>query len=501
MKRKTIVSSLILLLVFIFFYSQDNAGKQDHIDSLIKIVDARKGASKSKPMDLIRLYNEIYFQSNVIDYQEGMLEALRGMSVIYMGQQNYHLALQKVSAGKIFAEKIQDYSAWASLLITEGMIYTDIDYPKLSRISLGQGLALVEEMPENDLKRKRKAIIYRTMSRNVKKDYTSAVSDSIIFYLNKGYYEAKNISSLKERNSYLSSFSMDFASLYWENNQITKSELYLSKFHLYSKDVNNKSDYIYYYGLKGKIENKKKNYMQALDYFEKSVALINRYNVYLKALGDDYADMAESYRGLGDHENESIYALKAKKIADEFTKSEKKSLDHELQAKTKIIHNKWENRQKYILTGTLLLIVMGVIFFITISNKKRAAVSLNNGNFTDENAVFLNQKLGHEKNVRNGELADLKELIELAKNDDKSFYIQFSRVFPRFEEQLLAINSQLTYSEIEYCALIKLRFDTKQIAKFKNVTIDSVKSKKYRLRKKLDLLPSDDIYIMISGIG
>jgi DNA-binding CsgD family transcriptional regulator len=45
-------------------------------------------------------------------------------------------------------------------------------------------------------------------------------------------------------------------------------------------------------------------------------------------------------------------------------------------------------------------------------------------------------------------------------------------------------------SDLEYCALIKLDFNTKEIAQSKDISIRTVESKKYRLRKKLNL-PED----------
>ncbi len=77
----------------------------------------------------------------------------------------------------------------------------------------------------------------------------------------------------------------------------------------------------------------------------------------------------------------------------------------------------------------------------------------------------------------------LEELITLAQNNDKYFHLKFSKLFPKFNQQLLDINAQLTQSDLEYCALIKLNLSTKEIAQYKNVTVNSVVSKKYRIRK------------------
>lgn len=68
----------------------------------------------------------------------------------------------------------------------------------------------------------------------------------------------------------------------------------------------------------------------------------------------------------------------------------------------------------------------------------------------DENEA---EKLNHET---------LNLLINLAEDDDPSFYFKFNDVFPDFSENLLKINPKLTQSDLEYCAMMKLNFDTKK---------------------------------------
>jgi DNA-binding CsgD family transcriptional regulator len=94
----------------------------------------------------------------------------------------------------------------------------------------------------------------------------------------------------------------------------------------------------------------------------------------------------------------------------------------------------------------------------------------------------------------------LNNVIELAKNNDKSFHIKFSELFPEFNQKLLEVNPQLTHSDLEYCALIKLKFDTKEIAIYKNTSISSVESKKYRIRKKLCIRTDENMYTWMINI-
>ena len=87
----------------------------------------------------------------------------------------------------------------------------------------------------------------------------------------------------------------------------------------------------------------------------------------------------------------------------------------------------------------------------------------------------------YEEEQLNHETLNL--LIGLAEKDDPSFYFKFNEVFPNFSDNLLKISPKLTQSDIEYCAMMKLNFDTKKIASIKRLSIGAVESKKYRIRK------------------
>ena len=104
--------------------------------------------------------------------------------------------------------------------------------------------------------------------------------------------------------------------------------------------------------------------------------------------------------------------------------------------------------------------------------------------------------------LQNAEMLKLsiKELFELAWQNDSSFYHQFRQSFPDFDNKLLEINPSIKISDIEFCALIKLNFNTKQIATIKKMTVGAVEAKKYRIRKKLNISSTENIYIMISKI-
>jgi len=91
-------------------------------------------------------------------------------------------------------------------------------------------------------------------------------------------------------------------------------------------------------------------------------------------------------------------------------------------------------------------------------------------------------------------------LIQLLKDNDTGFYFAFEQVFPDFSEKLLVINPVLAKTEIEFCFLLKLKLTTKEIAQLTFLEPRTVQNKKHRIRKRLDIPSSADIYVWLDSI-
>jgi DNA-binding NarL/FixJ family response regulator len=61
----------------------------------------------------------------------------------------------------------------------------------------------------------------------------------------------------------------------------------------------------------------------------------------------------------------------------------------------------------------------------------------------------------------------------------------------RFQERLKSRFPHLTAYDLRLCTYLKANLTTKEIATLLNITPDSVKKAKHRLRKKIDMNPSD----------
>ncbi|KMQ63224.1 hypothetical protein ACM46_13545 [Chryseobacterium angstadtii] len=93
-----------------------------------------------------------------------------------------------------------------------------------------------------------------------------------------------------------------------------------------------------------------------------------------------------------------------------------------------------------------------------------------------------------------------EEVIELAKKNDSSFLMKFKEMDPEFISRLFILNPDLENSELAFCALLKLRFTSKEIADYTFVQHKSIQQKKYRLRKKLNIEGDMDIYEFLDRV-
>lgn len=106
---------------------------------------------------------------------------------------------------------------------------------------------------------------------------------------------------------------------------------------------------------------------------------------------------------------------------------------------------------------------------------------------TIEILTRTNKKLSSQINNFTINESDFQYVYNLAKNNSPIFMEKFNALFPHFKSDLLNICPALIDSDLHFCALIKLGLDGQQISVYNNCSKRSVDSKKYRLRKKLNI--------------
>jgi len=121
---------------------------------------------------------------------------------------------------------------------------------------------------------------------------------------------------------------------------------------------------------------------------------------------------------------------------------------------------------------------------LLISNLIESSISIES---TVELLKITNKKLNSQLNSFTIKEDDFQNVYNLAKNNSPIFMDKFNTLFPGFKSDLLNLCPSLIDSDIHFCALMKLGFDGKEISLYTNCSVKAVDSKKYRIRKKLEI--------------
>ena len=97
------------------------------------------------------------------------------------------------------------------------------------------------------------------------------------------------------------------------------------------------------------------------------------------------------------------------------------------------------------------------------------------------------------KNINPTKSSELDDIIKSAKAQIKIdkhldyFHKNVEVVNHEFNAKLKELYPELTEGELQLASLLRLKLNTKEIARLKNISPDSVKVLRYRLRKKFSL--------------
>jgi len=119
----------------------------------------------------------------------------------------------------------------------------------------------------------------------------------------------------------------------------------------------------------------------------------------------------------------------------------------------------------------------------------------------------LTQKISEKTKNMNDEgrkeLFSVKKQLEIGLNVDKDwdlFKIYFEQINESFFDKLKEINPKLSSNDFRLSALIKLNLSLKESASVLNISPESVKNARYRLKKKLKLSGEQDLTQFINNL-
>lgn len=288
------------------------------------------------------------------------------------------------------------------------------------------------------------------------------------------------------------------------------------------------------------------------------IAIAGQYHKWLRDILKDYRDVFVSKK---DYRKALEYSEHYEKLKDSIFSEEKRSqianlqFEHQMaqQQQALKLHEKQivllqqeKRMERLLILGLVvgILVVIGVgIFFLRqqrfrhkqnqeIAERKRklATIELENAKLREEELKksldFKNKELTSytinfiQKNeliesIRQ-QLDDLKKVIPANElngintlirksasvdNDWEDFKRTFENVHHNFFAKLLDQHPDLTSAELRLCALICLNLSIKEMASLLGISADSVKTARYRLRKKFNLEQDQNLTDFVIGFG
>lgn len=289
--------------------------------------------------------------------------------------------------------------------------------------------------------------------------------------------EIKSGKEIKDRNE-LEEFQYlnysNLSSIYAEYN--LDSAFYFAKksIEIRPNGISEEKSMIGNFTVIGKYYKKRKEYGESIKNFHKALKISQRTGIELN-INDTYKSLQEIYQETGRKDSADFYESKIKQNDLKMLQSKYNSLQ-EVMSKDEEEQNKKLTQNFFIWSISILVVLSISVFFYVKLKKKKVA----------ENNQNLHELYHH--------------LITLLQNNDPGFMFAFENAFPEFSDKLLKINPELQQSEIEFCALLKLKLSTKEIAKYTFIETRTVQNKKYRIRKRLEIPQSVDIYNWIDNI-
>ncbi|WP_131539646.1 helix-turn-helix transcriptional regulator [Pedobacter nototheniae] len=156
------------------------------------------------------------------------------------------------------------------------------------------------------------------------------------------------------------------------------------------------------------------------------------------------------------------------------------------------------NRSEAGLTYWLLFIVVlaiGIIIWICYRIRHHQI----HGNLSKIEKEKLFSSVSEVTKQQENEVVD--KLVKLSKTKDALFFVKFNELYPGFRSRMLQMFPDLNNTDLEFCTYLKMRFSTKEIAHLSNTSLRAVETKKYRIRRKLQVPPSENLSDFIITIS
>lgn len=473
----------LLILSFLFSFLSESDAQQytpQQVDQLIaktfKIADRNEA---------LKISNKTYQISADIDYYQGKAKSLKADISSYLGLGEQEKALK--SADKLYeiAKKEGDDYHCTQAYIAKAIAYAYLGFFEKAIKTNEKAEELCKKIKINDDLYSSLGQIYNGKAEILNLQYTDP--QKTLKYDLQSIEYFKKIKDKTKRNNWLSAQYSSLGVIYIDLEDYKPAIYYSKKAYELGKLENDSINQAFgLFGLGNAYLEMKQNdssihyYKQALPIFEKANDIYRLQYI--------YDDLGLIYEQMGDDKIYSYYTKKSRELNEIIRKKEKLETD-------KVSQNILEEEKKnwyqnlYIFIGSIIFLAV-VFFFFTVKYFKSYKEEKEQKENIEDDLIEKEEELNHLELKVNDAFA---ELLELAKSNDSSFLSRFKEVYPFFYNKLITNYPELTTGQLQFCALLKLNFTTKEIAHYNNISVRSVETRKNRLRKQLDISSEIDL--------
>ncbi len=379
------------------------------------------------------------------------------------------------------------------------------------------------------------AIVNRNLGRvyEMKEDYKKAIDH---------YNESVNFSKKNNLNNDLSMYYNDIANSYYKLNNYTLAAQAAQECLVCAKSYYSSEDLFNAYNILRLIETKRGNSVKALGYYELETAykdsLFNESKSrQIKELEAKYETEKKEQRiSFLSKQNRNhkitniivsialvlsvliiilLYSrfkmkrkvLRAKRLQAEAKLEEQKAIQRqqELESKLKLEEEQRKQEELKVQAELTLLNNEKLQAELDYSHRELSSTTMyayqKNEILNKINEIII--QLTPENQETKEKVKELKGIVKNNlddENDWERLKLHFEKVHPDFFSSLHEKHPSLTQHELKHCAYLKIKLSNKEIAALLNVSPKSMQMARYRLKKKMDLSPDEDLLEFIDAI-
>ncbi|MFT4071613.1 MAG: hypothetical protein QM654_06805 [Dysgonamonadaceae bacterium] len=448
---------------------------KQQIDAELKLTYRQLLEAKTIPA--LRTSLKALEMSQKNDYSFGKFKSYYYVAQILCYTGSYKKAMEYIVLSEKEGSPQDSMLQYSEVYRIKGQLFHYLGFPEKALIEFKKGLLFVRKSPLNPDKERLESLAYE----NLGFAYTqNGNADSAYTYMVKNQILLSKMDESKVFRNLINLYAM--LGGYFSNK---KNYPLAESYFCMALNLTQKYKYWYtsfLYMNWGKMEMAKGNPDAALVLLRKSLANIDQTKLRGEAV-TVFNLLSSIYKDKGNRDSAKVYQDKMVVLENENLKAQREGVETAMSILLAEERQNMEEENNLFVVVAVACILLFCSLLGLLGLRKHQKI---HGQITyfEEKVEVLEQKVNEA----------YEGLIEMAKNGDSLFLTRMKEVYPTFVSNLFAEYPHLITSEFWLCSMIFLNFSSKEIAAYSFVEHRSIQIRKGRLRKKLNIPSSVDLY-------